>query len=76
MMKKSYLLPHKFKKIGWVLLILGVITGLICLLLGVNFDDLLVVNVFSFTGDDFLSKTKPFSFVKNGILDELITFFI
>ncbi len=74
-MTKCFLLPHSFKKVGWLLFLVGVIAGITCMVLGVDFDDYLKVRVFTFFGDGFF-KMKAFSFVENGILDELITVFI
>ena len=38
-MKTSYLLPHKFKKLGWVLFVFGLIIGAVVVFGGYDFDD-------------------------------------
>ena len=59
-MKSNYLLPHKFKKIGWLLLTVGLIAGVIL------FTNLLDNN----------SLKIPVLSIKNGILDEIIALII
>ncbi len=75
-MNNSFLLPHQLKKWGWVLLILGIVAGIICMILGVDFGDIFKIKVFSISSEDFFNKSPSFSFIENGILDELISIFI
>lgn len=71
-MKTSYLLPHKYKTLGWVLFVLGVIIGGVVVFGGYDFD-ILKVNVISIYDEGgFLGGTKGFfKIIENSILDEL-----
>jgi hypothetical protein len=76
-MKTSYLLPHKFKTLGWVLFILGIVGGLY--VLTANYDqDILNTNVLSiYKGDSIFGKESGFfKIIKNDILDEIVALFI
>ena len=71
-MKTSYLLPHKYKLIGWVLFIIGIISGLI-IFIGQYEYDILKVNVLSLYGKDALFGERGFfKIIENSILDEII----
>ncbi|WP_426431074.1 hypothetical protein ACPX19_01645 [Winogradskyella sp. HB-48] len=73
-MKTNYLLPHKYKIIGWFVLIIGIVSGL--LFLNQDFEsDLLKVDVFAiYNGDGFLDEDGGFFKIieNNSILDEII----
>ena len=71
-MKTSYLLPHKYKTLGWVLFVLGLISGGIVVFGGYDFD-ILKINVISIYDEGgFLSGEKGFfNIIVNSILDEL-----
>ena len=70
-MKTNYLLPHKFKTIGWVLFILGIIGG-IFLIANEYESDILTIKVLSVYNDPFLGDDKGFfKLIENSILDEL-----
>lgn len=71
-MKTSYLLPHKYKSLGWVLFVLGLIIGGVVVFGGYDFD-ILKVNVISIYDEGgFLGGTKGFfNIIENSILDEL-----
>lgn len=60
-MKKNYLFPTTFRKIGWCLFVPFVIMGLICLFNG-NDDSWLKVSVFS---------VIPWGVIKNSLFDEI-----
>lgn len=60
-MKKNYLFPSTFRKIGWCLFIPFAIMSLICLFNGAN-EDWLEVSVFS---------AIPLGIIKNSLFDEL-----
>ncbi|WP_417196114.1 hypothetical protein [Bizionia sp.] len=72
-MKTNYLLPHKYKVFGWVLLVLGLISGLF--LYATDMDpDIIKLNVLSIYNDDSLftgTEEGWFKIIKNGIVDEL-----
>lgn len=76
-MNKNFLLPNKFKLVGWVLLSIGLVTGFVCMIFEIDFDSYLKFNVFNFIGSDspFISKSS-FRFIENGLLDEIITILI
>ena len=59
-MKTNYLLPHRYKIIGWVLLILGVISGLV--FFNQDFEsDMLKMDVFAiYNGEDIFNKDGGF----------------
>jgi hypothetical protein len=73
-MKASYLLPHKYKIVGWVLFILGLVTGSIIVFGGYELD-ILKVNVLSIYDEGgFLGLEGEegfFNIIENSILDEL-----
>jgi len=76
-MKTNYLLPHKFKTLGWVLFILGIIGGFY--VLTTNYEqDILNTNVLSiYNGDSLFGKESGFfKIIKNDILDEIVALFI
>ncbi len=71
-MKTNYLLPNKFKTVGWVLFIIGIIGG-ISIYLSDYESDALTVNVLSVYNESFLGSEKGFfQIIENSILDELI----
>lgn len=71
-MKTSYLLPHKYKPLGWVLFVIGIISGLI-IFIGQYEYDILKVNVLSIYGRDALFGERGFfKIIENSILDEII----
>lgn len=72
-MKTNYLLPHKYKTIGWILFVMGLISGII-LFIGDYEIDILQVNVLSIFNEESLFGEKPgfFKIIKNSIVDELI----
>ncbi|MEZ4795710.1 MAG: hypothetical protein R2785_00955 [Flavobacteriaceae bacterium] len=71
-MKTSYLLPHKYKTLGWALFVLGLIIGGVVVFGGYDFD-ILKVNVISIYDEGgFLGGDRGFfNIIKNSILDEL-----
>lgn len=71
-MKTNYLIPHKYKSLGWVLFIIGIISGLI-IFIGEYEYDILKINVLSIYGRDVLFGTKGFfKIIENSILDEIV----
>jgi hypothetical protein len=74
-MKTHYLLPNKYKSLGWFLFITGLI-GLI-LLYAFQYDgEFMVTKVFSIYSDPFIGEPGFFKIVENGIADELVFIFI
>jgi len=73
LMKTNYLLPNKYKTIGWILFILGLIGGVF--IYASNYEsDTLSIKVLSIFNDDsiFSSEKGFFKIIENSILDELI----
>ena len=71
-MKTNYLLPNKYKTLGWVLFILGLIGGIFIYLSDYE-SDTLTVNVLSIYNESFIGSEKGFfQITENSILDELI----
>lgn len=75
-MKTHFLFSNKYKKIGWILFIPSLITGLILFFSGYDFDNHFNMNVFALLSDQFLSKPIYFTFIENGVLDEIILILI
>lgn len=72
-MKTSYLLPHKYKIIGWFLLILGLIAG--CVFFFGDYDtNALTISVISIYNDTgiFGGEEGFLKIIENSIVDELI----
>jgi hypothetical protein len=72
-MQTNYLLPNKYKTIGWLLLILGLLAGLF-LFINEYETDTLTVSVLSIYHDGILSNQDDgfFKIIDNSIFDELI----
>ncbi|PWK18529.1 hypothetical protein [Xanthomarina spongicola] len=74
-MKTNYLLPNKYKSLGWILFILGLIGGIFMYSIGYE-SDVLTMKVFSIYNEDFIMKEERGFFKiieENSILDELIS---
>ena len=75
-METNYLLPNKFKKLGWVLFGLGLIGGIfIYATIGLT-DEFLKVKVLSVYDNQLFGDSSFFKIVENGIFDELVSVFI
>ena len=73
-MQTNYLLPNKYKTIGWILFIAGIVSGI--LFYASDYEsDALTFNVLSIYHDAILSSKENgfFKIVENSIVDELIT---
>ncbi|MCF7568110.1 hypothetical protein L3X37_07000 [Sabulilitoribacter arenilitoris] len=70
-MKTNYLLPNKYKIVGWVLFILGIISGLLITIyeFELDFFKIKVLQMFNFKGN----KEPFFCIIKNNVLDEIIS---
>jgi len=74
-MKTQYLLPNKFKKIGWLIFIPVSLLGILWLIFEPLFEqklDLLEFNVFALVSGGILNDTYVFQVIENNILDEFI----
>jgi hypothetical protein len=70
-MKPKFLLPARFKKIGWIILIPSVVIGVLHLI----FDwgpEILNVEVFAIYFGGFSDNKELFDFTRNNILDEIL----
>lgn len=77
-MKTTYLLPHKYKILGWVLLTLGILTYITSYIsdYGSDFFKIKVLSLFN-SGIDFSGEGGSFfKIIKNNILDEIISILI
>ena len=72
-MKTNYLLPNKYKTIGWILLALGIIIG-IFLFFSDYESNALTIKVLSIHNDDAIFKENNgfFKIIENSIIDELV----
>ncbi|RLD30197.1 MAG: hypothetical protein DRI75_00545 [Bacteroidetes bacterium] len=73
-MKTNYLLPNKYKTIGWILFIIGIVSGI--LFYASEYEsEVLIVNVLSvYNGEPLFGESKSFfQIIENSIVDELIT---
>lgn len=75
-METNYLLPHKYKNVGWVLFILGLLAGIVLIFCDYEVDAL-NMNVISIYSEQFMSNDKGyFKIIENSIVDEIIALFI
>ncbi|MCF7561847.1 hypothetical protein L3X39_14470 [Sabulilitoribacter multivorans] len=74
-MQSNYLLPNKYKTIGWLLLILGIIAGVIFIVNGYESNALTTKVLSVYNGLNVTVNGKPsfFNIEENSIVDELIT---
>lgn len=70
-MHTNYLLPRRFKMIGWILFIPGLIAGIGYLIADLEFD-LFNLDTFSIASQGILEKVQYFTMINDNILDELI----
>ena len=73
-MKTNYLLPNKYKTVGWILFITGIFSGLF-LVFNEYESDALTIKVLSiYNGQSIIGNHQGFfKFIENSIVDELIT---
>lgn len=76
-MKTNYLLPHKYKLIGWFFLLIGICFGIFTLCTDYE-SDILSTKVLSFYNNDalFANSTGYFQFIENSIVDEIAVLMI
>lgn len=70
-MKVKYLLPTRFKKIGWLIFLISST----CAILNLIFDlepDLLDLSVFAIFISDLSQRQELFGFISNNVLDEIL----
>lgn len=72
-MKTNYLLPNKYKKLGWVLFIIGLIGGFYLIINDYEVDLLKITVVEFYNNDTFFKNNNGFfKTLENSIFDELI----
>jgi hypothetical protein len=69
-MKTNYLFPNRFKKIGWLLFIPGIILGIVFLIYESDIS-LFNISVFAIAEEEILSDATYFSILRNNVLDEI-----
>lgn len=70
-MFSQLLLPHKYKTLGWVILIPATIFGIA--LLASNFDSIQIkTSAFALVSDEILGESHSFSFIKTNITPTLV----
>lgn len=74
-MTTTFLLPHKYKTLGWFLLAIGLIGGIYLLFNDLE-SDLLKVPVFSIFDEPIIGQKGTFHIIENSIIDELTSIFI
>jgi small-conductance mechanosensitive channel len=75
-METNYLLSNKYKKLGWVLFILGILGGIFIYTTGFEPTEILKMKVLSIYDDQIFGKPTFFKIVENGVFDELVSIFI
>ncbi len=69
-MKAKYLFSHKFKKIGWIILIPSVVLGFLVVLF--NYEpDFLDFNVPALVVEELMGEREYFGLINNNILNEI-----
>jgi len=72
-MKTRYLFPHKYKKLGWIILFTGILSGLSFYIFELEDLTIFKKNTFAILYDpSFFETNKMFSIIENNILDEII----
>ncbi|MFC2113822.1 hypothetical protein ACFLRI_00580 [Bacteroidota bacterium] len=74
-MKTNYLFPNQLKKVGWILFLLGVITGLIFMIFKPDLH-FLDINIFAIVYKPFLGDAIYFCLAETDISDEIICLLI
>lgn len=70
-MKQKLLLPNRFKRVGWFILIPASVMGIVLIVLDYNTFEI-NTTVFAIYADEVLGKTHYFSFFKTDIINTLI----
>jgi hypothetical protein len=73
-MKTHFLLPNKFKAMGWILFVPCFIISILVSIFNINLDNYLKIKVFAFTETGIMVPNNYFSIIENSIADELLLF--
>ena len=72
-METNYLMPYKFKTLGWILFIIGIIGGILIYITDFEPTEMLKIKVLSIYDDQIFKESGFFKIRENGVLDELIS---
>ncbi|WP_353084630.1 hypothetical protein [Flavobacterium sp.] len=72
-MKTHFLFPNQFKNTGWLIFVLSVLGTLFISVFNKSTDDYLNITVFSIYQDSIGEIPGFFKFIKNSIVDEILT---
>lgn len=75
-MKTNYLLPNKYKKLGWILFILGILGGLYMYLTDFDSTEVLKTKVLSIYDNQIFKDSSFFKIIENGVFDEICAILI
>lgn len=73
-MKTKFLFPNKFKTLGWLLFLPALITSVIISIFEIDIDQKWRIKVFAFSDTFILNSKQYFTWIENGILDEVLLF--
>ena len=74
-MKSRYLFSHKYKLLGWVLFLAGIVLGIILLLNEIEYPNW-EINVFPLISENDIFSNPSFEWSKNNIADELASILV
>lgn len=71
-MKSTFLFPRPCYRLGWFLLIPGIIGIVLLSCLNISADELLNVKVFAILNSELMKRPEAFTVISNGISDEIL----
>jgi len=74
-MKTNYLFPNRYKNLGWLLFIPGILLGIVFLIYQSDIG-LFNIKIFAIAKEQIISGTTFFSISENNVLDELSSILI
>lgn len=74
-MKTNYLFPHRYKKAGWVLFILGILLGVVFMIFETDLS-VCVIKVFAIAVNSFAGDASYFTVIRNEVFDEIVCLLI
>lgn len=74
-MKLNYLFPHRYKKIGWIILVPSLIMGLLVVIYDLE-PEILDANVPAFLIDNFNGEKEFFGIINNNLFNEICGVFL
>ncbi|WNM18638.1 hypothetical protein [Flavobacterium capsici] len=73
-MKTKFLFPNRFKWLGWLLFIPAFLFSISISLFDINIDQVWRIKVFAFSDTFILNSKRYFTWIENGVLDEVLLF--